>query len=172
MINLAVDIENEYLDWLPDIEELKDVVRKIFEFYMTVSEISEKSCLNGYKFETVSFDFLFCGSKKTHQINKEYRNKDYPADIITFAVFADSPDDEKFVLDMEINLGEIIIGLDKIIEEAGKKAVSKETELIFMMSHGILHLLGFDHQTEEEFRFVVDNQKLALKSMGIDYDKI
>ena len=41
-----------------------------------------------------------------------------------------------------------------------------------MLSHGILHLLGFDHQTEEEFNFVVTHQKLALKSMGITYDKI
>ena len=73
---------------------------------------------------------------------------------------------------MEINLGEIIIALDKVIEEAAKKEISKETELIFLISHGIMHLLGFDHQSEEEFEFVVNYQKQALKSMGIDYDKI
>ena len=73
---------------------------------------------------------------------------------------------------MEINLGEIIIGLDKIIEEAQKKEISKEMELVFLISHGIMHLLGFDHQSEDEFNFVVKHQKLALESMGIKYDKI
>lgn len=69
-------------------------------------------------------------------------------------------------------MGEIIIGLDKIIEESEKKEVSKEIELVFMISHGIMHLLGFDHQTQEEFDFVVAHQKQALESMGIKYDKI
>ncbi len=172
MINLNLYIENRFSDWEPDIDKFKEISNKIFNFYMQQPEIAENCCLKDYEYNTISFDFLFTDSKQTHLINKEYRNKDYPADIITFAVFADCAEDEKFVLDMEINLGEIIIGLDKIIEEAEKKNVSKETELTFMISHGILHLLGFDHQTEEEFRFVVDNQKLALKSMGIDYDKI
>ncbi len=172
MISLNIYIENEFPDWTPDIDNLKLLIEKIFNFYMSQPHVAKNSCLCGYEYKTVSFDFLFTNSKKTHQINKEYRNKDYPADIITFAVFADSAEDERFVLDFEINLGEIIIGLDKIIEESEKKQVEKDTELLFMISHGIMHLLGYDHQTENDFQFVVDNQKLALKSMGIDYDKI
>ena len=125
-------------------------------------------CLKDFEYNAISFDFLYCDSKKTHQINREYRNKDYPADIITFAIFADS--DEKFVFDGEINLGEVIIALDKVIEEAEKKNVSKEYELAFLISHGILHLLGFDHQTEEDYNFVIDMQNKALESIG--YDKI
>lgn len=172
MINSNVYIENTYDSWKPDCDSLVKVAQNILDFYMKCPEISEYCALNGYEYNKVSFDFLFCDSDQTHQINKDYRGKDYPADIITFAVFADSPDDEKFVLDLEINLGEIIIGLDKVIEESAKKEVSKDTELIFLISHGIMHLLGFDHQTEEEFQFVVNYQKKALKSMGIDYDKI
>ena len=165
-------IENEYQGWEVDIEAVKTSIQKIFDYYMTCSEIANNCCLQNYEYNSIAFDVLFTNSNKTHQINKEYRNKDYPADIITFAVFADSPADERFVLDLEINLGEVIIGLDKIIEESDKKEISKETELIFMLSHGIMHLLGFDHQTQEEFDFVVEHQKQALESMGIKYDKI
>ena len=172
MTNFNIYTENIYSDWNINEQEIENIAQNIFNTYMTNPEISEICCLKEYNYESIAFDFLFCDSKKTHEINKEYRQKDYPADIITFAVFADSPKEERFVLDMEINLGEIIIGLDKIIEEADKKGVSKETELTFLISHGILHLLGFDHQSEEEFEFVVKHQKLALKSMGIDYDKI
>lgn len=172
MTDFNIYIENEYQNWNLEEEKLLQDIKTIISYYMTKPEITRSYCLKDYEYKTISFDFLFCDSKKTHTINKEYRNKDYPADIITFAVFADSPENERFVLDNDINLGEIIIALDKITEEAEKKEISKETELIFLISHGILHLLGFDHQTEEEFNFVVTQQKEALKSMGIVYDKI
>ncbi len=172
MIDFNIYVENIYNQWTIDEEKIVKTAQEIFKFYMTCPEIRDYCCLNGYEYETVAFDFLLCDSNKTHEINREYRGKDYPADIITFAVFADSPMEEQFVLDLEINLGEIIIGLDKIIEEANKKEISKEAELTFLISHGILHLLGFDHQSENEFDFVVKYQKLALHSMGINYDKI
>lgn len=172
MINFNIYTENTYEQWEVDSEKISKTAQEIFNFYLKTPEIANHSCLKSYEFDTISFDFLFCDSNKTHEINKEYREKDYPADIITFAVFADSPTEERFVLDMEINLGEIIIALDKIIEEAQKKEISKEAELVFLISHGIMHLLGFDHQSEEEFNFVVKYQKLALESMGIKYDKI
>jgi probable rRNA maturation factor len=172
MINYNIYIENEFPNWKIDENKYIKIAQNIFEFYMTCPEIKDNCCLKDYDFESVAFDFLFCDENKTHEINREYRKKDYPADIITFAVFADSEPSERFVLGMEINLGEIIIGLDRVIQESLKKEVSKETELIFLISHGILQLLGFDHQTEEEFDFVVKYQKLALKSMGLNYDKI
>ena len=110
---------------------------------------------------------MYCDSVKTHEINREYRNKDYPADIITFAIFADTPDDERFIFDGEINLGEVMIALDKVQEEVSKKNVSFDYELSFLISHGILHLLGFDHQTEEDYNFIIELQNKALESIGI-----
>lgn len=159
--------ENIYPDWEIDEKFFIDIAKKILKFYLNQPEVSENCCLNGFDFDTVSFDFLYCDSVKTHKINREYRNKDYPADIITFAIFADS--DEKFIFDGEINLGEVIIALDKVIEEAEKKGVTKEYELSFLISHGILHLLGFDHQTEDDYNFIMELQNKAL---GFVYDKI
>lgn len=172
MITLNIFSENIYENWKIDEEKFLDIAKKIFRYYMECPEIADNCCLKNYNYESVSFDFLFCNSEKTHEINRDYRGKDYPADIITFAVFADSPADERFILELEINLGEVIIALDKVIEESEKKQISKEDELCFLISHGILHLLGFDHQTEEEFNFVVKHQKEALNSIGIEYDKI
>lgn len=138
-----------------------DIAKKVLRFYM--SQVYETSCLFGHEFNTVSFDFLYCDSKKTHEINREYRNKDYPADIITFAIFADS--EEKFIFDGEINLGEVMIALDKVQEEADKKGTTFDHELAFLISHGIMHLLGFDHQTEEDYNFVVGLQNRALETL-------
>ena len=162
---INVFTENIYPDW--EIDEVKciAITRKIVEYYL--EQLLDISCLDGFDFESLTFDILFCDSEKTHQINRDYRNKDYPADIITFAIFAD--DETKFVLDEDINLGEILLALDKVREEAKKHNVSDEYELYFLIAHGILHLLGFDHQTEEDYNFVVEVQKKALKyAMGDD----
>ncbi len=160
--------ENIYEGWQVDEKKFVDLARAIIRFYLSIPEVYSRCCLNGFDYDVVSFDFLYCDGEKTHSINKEYRNKDYVADIITFAIFADS--DEKFIFDGEINLGEVIIALDKVIEEADKKNVTKEYELAFLISHGILHLLGFDHQSEEDYNFVIDLQNKALESLG--YDKV
>lgn len=157
--------ENIYPDWDINEKTFIDIAKKILKFYLSIEEVYEKSCLNGFDYKVISFDFLYCDSVKTHEINREYRNKDYPADIITFAIFADS--EEKFIFDGEINLGEVMIALDKVIEEAGKKGVIKEHELAFLISHGILHLLGFDHQTEEDYNFIINLQNKALESIGV-----
>lgn len=162
---INVFTENIYPDW--EIDEVKciAITRKIVEYYL--EQLLDISCLDGFDFESLTFDILFCDSEKTHQINRDYRDKDYPADIITFAIFAD--DETKFVLDEDINLGEILLALDKVREEAKKYNVSDEYELYFLIAHGILHLLGFDHQTEEDYNFVVEVQKKALKyAMGDD----
>lgn len=160
MKNPNIFSENIYQDWEIDERFFIEKAKNFLKFYLT--KIEEKSCLSGFEYETVSFDILYCDSKKTHEINREYRHKDYPADIITFAIFADS--EEKFIFDGEINLGEIIIALDKVIEESEKRGVTKEHELAFLISHGILHLLGFDHQTEEDYNFVIDLQNKALEN--------
>lgn len=171
-MNINIECENEYKDWDVDLDKVKATAKSILEYLLNQPEIANNCCLKDYEYKTISFDFLFCGSGNTHLINLEYRSKDYPADIITFAVFADSPEEERFILDEEINLGEIIIALDKMIDGAKEKGISKEDELSFFISHGIMHLLGFDHQTQEEYNFVIEQQKKALESIEIIYDKI
>ena len=157
-MKLNIFSENIYPNWEVDEKKAIDISKKIFKYYL--EDLQDKSCLGGHEFNMISFDFLYCDSVKTHEINREYRNKDYPADIITFAIFADS--EEKFIFDGEINLGEVIIALDKVEEEAVKKGKTKEEELYFLISHGIMHLLGFDHQTEEDYNFVVGMQEKVL----------
>ena len=165
MVNFLIISENNYTDWDIDEKFFLDLTKKIIRFYFKQTEVIENYALKNQEFNKISFDILYTDSKKTHEINKEYRQKDYPADIITFAIFADS--EEKFIFDGEINLGEIIIALDKVMEEAQKKQVTKEHELAFLISHGILHLLGFDHQSEDEYNFIIDLQNRALEYVKI-----
>ena len=169
MTIINIFTENIFTDW--DLNE-KDVIEKtrmMLEFFILT--LKEKSCLKNYEYESITLDIVFCDSKKTHELNRDYRDKDKPADIITFAIFAD--DDMRFVFDGDINLGEIVIALDKVIEGVNRDiscSKNKEQELYFLISHGLMHLLGFDHRDEEEYNFVIEEQRKALGS--IEYDKI
>ena len=100
-------------------------------------------------------------NEEIHKVNKEYRKKDAPTDVITFAMFADSPEEERYIFDGEVHLGEVMVSLDKIEEQSKENNVTFEEELHYIIAHGVLHLLGFDHQTEPEYNFMVGYQNRA-----------
>ena len=169
MAEINIFTENIFENWAVNEKDIIEKTRKMLEFY--ISDIGKKSCLEGKEYDSITLDMVFCDSKKTHELNRDYRDKDYPADIITFAIFAD--DENSFIFDGDINLGEIVIALDKVIEGANQdisNSKNREQELFFLISHGLMHLLGFDHQSEEEYNFVIAEQKKALEC--IEYDKI
>ena len=169
MKTINIFSENIFEGWEVNEKDIIDKARKLLEFYL--ENLEKESCLADKEYDTITLDIVFCDSKKTQEYNRDYRNKDYPADIITFAIFAD--DENSFIFDGEINLGEIVIALDKVIEGVNRDislSKNKEQELMFLISHGLMHLLGFDHQSEEEYNFVIGKQREALES--IDYDKI
>lgn len=164
MTTINIFSENIHQSLSVDEKAAIETAGKLLEYYMSDKDIFENSCLFSQEFDCISFDILYCNSEKTHEINSEYREKDYAADIITFAIFADS--EEKFIFDGEINLGEIIISLDKVQENTLSKGVSFGQELNFLIAHGIMHLLGFDHQTEEDYNFIIKAQDEALEKVS------
>ena len=169
MTTINIFTENIFSDWKLDEKDVIEKTRIMLEFY--ISKLKKDSCLEGYEYDSITLDIVFCDSEKTHELNRDYRDKDKPADIITFAIFAD--DENRFVFDGDINLGEIVIALDKVLEGVNRDislSKNKEQELYFLISHGLMHLLGFDHQSEEEYNFVINEQRKALGS--IEYDKI
>ena len=169
MTVINIFTENLFENWKPDEKDIIAKTKKMLEFY--IKTLYDKSCLKDKEYESVTLDIVLCNSDKTHEYNRDYRGKDYPADIITFAIFAD--DENSFIFDGDINLGEIVIALDKVIEGVNRDisgSKNKEQELYFLISHGLMHLLGFDHRDEEEYNFVIGEQRKALEC--IDYDKI
>ena len=169
MTTINIFTENIFEDWKVDEKDIIDKTRKMLEFY--IKELGDKSCLSDKEYESITLDIVFCDSKKTQELNRDYRDKDYPADIITFAIFAD--DENSCIFDGDINIGEIVIALYRVISGDNRDishSKNKEQELFFLISHGLMHLLGFDHRDEEEYNFVINEQRKALGS--IEYDKI
>ena len=110
------------------------------------------------------FNIIFVSSEKIHKINKEYRNVDRVTDVISFAL-----EDN---LDIEYNdfrlLGDIYICVDKMYEQADLYNHSVLREMCFLTTHGLLHLLGFDHMEEDEEKIMFSLQEELLNEYGIN----
>jgi probable rRNA maturation factor len=111
------------------------------------------------------------------EINQEYRNVDGPTDVLSFPMLEyDSPSDFEGVEEQfadcfnpetgELMLGDIMISVDKVTEQAEKYGHSKERELAFLTAHSMLHLCGYDHMEEEERLFMEQKQREILEGIG------
>ena len=115
------------------------------------------------KLGNVIFNVILVDEEKIHELNKEYRGIDRPTDVITFAL-EDTVDivNEDFRL-----LGDINICLEKVYEQAEEYGHSVLRELSFLTVHGFLHLLGYDHMTEEDEKVMFKRQEEILDGFGI-----
>lgn len=167
MKTLNIFIENIYPEFKIDEITVLSKLKELTEYFISNKDIMGQSCLAEYDFESLSFDVVFCNNEKIQDINRDYREKDKPTDVITFAIFADSQPSERFIINGDISLGEIIVSLDKIKEQAEENANKYDEELYFILAHGILHALGFDHMTNEDYNYMVEKQKEALKAARV-----
>lgn len=101
-----------------------------------------------------------------HALNLQYRGKDCPTDVLSFAL---NEGEEPEVLDgpEEVLLGDIIISLETATRQAIEYGHSLERELAYLTVHGILHLLGYDHMTEEEKCEMRQEEEHVLSLLGI-----
>ncbi len=118
------------------------------------------------KLENVLFNVIIIDNKEIHEINKTYRGIDRPTDVISFAL----EDDDTFIETDERILGDIYISIDKAKEQALEYGHSLLRELCFLSIHGLLHLLGYDHMTEEDEKVMFGLQERVLDSYGIKRD--
>ncbi|MEG0361658.1 MAG: rRNA maturation RNase YbeY [Longicatena sp.] len=98
--------------------------------------------------EPFSASVIFATPDKIHEINREYRNIDRTTDVISFAL-KDSEDDYD-LMDGEDELGDIFINIEAIVQQAHEYGHSMRREVCFLFTHGLLHLLGYDHMKAED----------------------
>lgn len=102
-------------------------------------------------------------NEEIRSINKQYRHIDAATDVISFA-FLDEVEGELHISgDVPILLGEIFISVDKALEQATNYQHTIDREMSFLFVHGLLHLLGYDHQNEEQEKIMFNLQEDILK---------
>lgn len=113
-----------------------------------------------------------------HAINKEFREIDRPTDVLSFPMlsyttpgdfaFLDEEESDDFNPDTgEALLGDIVISVEKVLEQAENYGHSIEREYAFLITHSMLHLFGYDHMTEEDAAVMEAKQTEILNQMNI-----
>ena len=103
-------------------------------------------------------------------LNREYRGKDTPTDVLSFAL-NEGDEPEIFEGPDEQLLGDIIISLETAKRQAEEYEHSVEREIAFLTVHGMLHLLGYDHIQEEDRLEMRQEEEAVLSSLGITRER-
>lgn len=114
--------------------------------------------------EPSELSVTFLTNDEIQAINREWRGKDAPTDVISFAFDEMGEEEMDFMLDEDEPrlLGDLLISVERCREQAADYGHSFERELGFLAIHGFLHLLGYDHMTPEEEAEMTARQELVL----------
>ena len=135
-----------------------------FEFDFKAEKIVKKIAKKIAKEENLKgkyfLSIIMVDIKEIHRINKEYRNIDSPTDVISFAAI----DGEN---ELPEEMGDIFICVEKVSEQASNYGHSEFREFSFLVTHGIYHLLGYDHMTKEDETIMFAKQEKILEMLKI-----
>ena len=141
--------------------------------------------------QQVMFTLLITDDDGIRDMNKQYRNQDKPTDVLSFPLLqhplVDAPVDQLWVTPpaedasstielsaqefvtppgIMMNLGDIIMSWPTIMRQATEAGHDPLIELLYLLSHGLLHLVGYDDHTEAGYQAMVDIQQAVLQTLG------
>ena len=151
-----------------------------FDFpYQVLAEQVIDFCLDHEEFPyAAEVNLTLTDNEGIHAINREYRRIDRPTDVLSFPMLSYSAPGDFSFLNRECEddfnpdtgeaiLGDIIISVDKVKEQAASYGHSEKREFAFLIVHSMLHLFGYDHMTEEEAPVMEEKQRQILEAMNI-----
>ena len=147
--------------WVDIVNNFEIVDNNLYNDYDYLNGVINRT-LKELKVKNAIFSIIFVSMEEIHELNKRYRGIDRPTDVISFAL----EDDADKIMDFRV-LGDIYICIDKMQEQALSYGHSNKRELSFLTVHGLLHLLGYDHQTKEEEELMFGLQEKILKEENI-----
>ncbi len=158
------------------IEEETEVIFP-FDYKKLAEEIVETAIeADNFPYEA-EVSLLLVSIETIQEINREYRRIDSATDVLSFPmVNYEFPGDFSKLEEQEDNfnpdtgealLGDIVLCVDKVKEQATNFGHSEKREYAFLIMHSMLHLFGYDHMTKEEAVVMEEKQKKILNQMGI-----
>lgn len=144
-------------------DNLNGLIHRAIEFSLRLEEFSMP----------VEISVLLVDNEAIREINKEHRKVDRATDVLSFPmvemaegkILSDEGD-----FDMDENLlvlGDIVVSMEKTAEQAEEYGHSFERELAFLVTHGMFHLLGYDHEAPEEEKKMLEKQEEVLALLGL-----
>lgn len=134
--------------------------------------------LEGQAYPKLSINLSFLDREEMHELNFQTRNVDRETDVLSYPLLLGECkifDDKHFPYDVnydtgELCLGDIVICKDVALEQSKEYGHSYERELFYLFTHGVLHVLGYDHMQEDEKSIMRAREEEILKFMGIGRD--
>ena len=132
--------------------------------------------------DEVEVNVTLTDNESIHKINNEFRQVDSATDVLSFPMIDyETPSDfdsleEEFDTNTEdyfnpdtgeLMLGDIVVSVEKVLEQAEKYGHTPTRELAFLVAHSMMHLFGYDHMTEDESRVMEAKQREVLDNLGI-----
>ncbi len=134
--------------------------RKIENQNIELIKSAVKACLiEENNNSNVEVSLSFVNNKEIKELNMKYRGKDYSTDVLSFPLNEEVED--------LIILGDIIVSIDKVIQQSEEFNHSFERELTYLIIHGMFHLLGYDHLKEEDKKIMRDKEKKIIKELEL-----
>ncbi|MCI6151538.1 rRNA maturation RNase YbeY [Fusobacterium perfoetens] len=110
----------------------------------------------------VYVSILLTGNEEIQRVNRDFRGKDMPTDVISFA-YHDNEEADNGLYD---SLGDIIISLERVEEQRKDYGHSFKREFYYVLTHGLLHLMGYDHIEEEDKKIMRAKEEEILEGYG------
>ena len=148
-------------DGIDEKEEYKEVIEKV------LSQCFKEEKLENSK---LCVTVTLTTPKTIQEINKQYRNIDRATDVLSFPMFEKDELDKKIQkndFENEDILGDIVVSVDKVKEQAIEYGHSFERELSYMIVHGFYHLMGYDHIEEEDKKIMRKKEEYILEKLNI-----
>lgn len=157
---MKISIEN-LQDKIKVTESIDELIKKVSELVLDTESV-KVAC---------KVDITLVDDSAIQELNRKYRGIDSPTDVLSFPIIEGcegqiNPEVGDYDEDGHALLGDIIISLETAIKQAEEYGHSFERELAFLVTHGMLHLLGFDHEEEEEEKKMLAEQEKVLTKAG------
>lgn len=147
--------------------------------YRELAESVVSFCLTHENFPyEAEVNLTMTDNEGIHELNREYRQIDRPTDVLSFPMlsyeqagdfsFLTEESEDDFNPDSgEVMLGDIVISVDKVLEQAESYGHSPRREFAFLIVHSMLHLFGYDHMEAEDAAVMEPKQRQILEAMQI-----
>ena len=146
---------------IEEVDEYEETVKRVFDECFEEEKIEDSK---------LYITITFTNPENIQKINKEYRNIDKATDVLSFPMFEkkelENKIQEKDFLHEDI-LGDIVISIEKVKEQAKEYGHSFERELSYMLVHGFYHLMGYDHIEEEDKKEMRKKEEKVLEKLKI-----
>jgi len=118
--------------------------------------------------EPAELSIWITGAEQLHELNKQYRNVDSSTDVLSFAAqgdesFIGAPGQARY-------LGDVAVSFPHVVQQADEYGHPRQRELGYLVTHGILHLLGYDHEQPEDAARMREREEALLGALGITRD--